>query len=252
MARFSGEHCQFLQVNGVSGRAGQLNTGMVRTLLTQDKALAQRICEALLAGNRQPLEEMVSSYEKLFLPFARRRLFQTQDVEDVLQNFWEELMNGKAICRYAQETAYQVTLRSFCLGILNHRIIDRNRQTSRERQRLSTEDPPAGNPGNSPEDLLTQSASDNLARSLVHAALIRLAEQSPRDMELVRWHLDGLSYEDMAKRLLGPDQTATATVRKKINAVKKQFTRVPSGSLARFKAVLGELMQARGLSYDDF
>ncbi len=67
--------------------------------------------------------------------------------------------------------------------------------------------PTAMNPDDSPEDLLARVTSDNLARSLVHAALIKLAERFPRDVELLRWHLDGLSYEDMAKRLLGPDQT---------------------------------------------
>ena len=81
--------------------------------------------------------------------------------------------------------------------------------------------------------------------------MIILAERFPRDVELLRWHLDGLSYEDMAKRLLGPDQTTGATVSKKINAVKKQFTRQGSGSLARFKAVLQELLRARGLSSHD-
>ena len=43
----------------------------------------------------------------------------------------------------------------------------------------------------------------------------------------------------------------TANLQKKINAIKKQFTRENSGSLARLKAVLLELMQPRGLSYDD-
>ena len=81
------------------------------------------------------------SYQKLFLPFARRRLFHPQDVEDVLQNFWEELMNGRAICRYAQQAEHQISLRSYCLGILHRRIIDRNRQFSRERQRLAAENP---------------------------------------------------------------------------------------------------------------
>jgi DNA-directed RNA polymerase specialized sigma24 family protein len=225
---------------------------MDRTLLAQDKSLAQKICGALLAGNRQPLEEMVLSYKKIFLPFARRRLFNPQDVEDVLQNFWEELMNGRAICRYARQTADCIPLRSFCLGILNRRVIDRNRQISKERQRLVPEYPVATNPGDSPEYLLALAASDELARSLVHDALIRLAEQSPRDMELLRWHLDGLSYEDMARRLLGPGQVEMATLRKKINAIKKQVTREDSGSLARFKSILLDLMQQRGLRYDDF
>jgi RNA polymerase sigma-70 factor (ECF subfamily) len=225
---------------------------MDRTFLTQDKSVAQKICEALLAGNRQPLEEMVSSHQKLFLLFARRRLFNHQDVEDVLQNFWEELMNARAICRYARQEEYQLSLRNYCLGILNRRVIDRNRQVVRERQRLAREPNQTGNPGNSPEHLLAQSVSDNLTRSLVHAALIRLAEQSPRDVELLRWHLDGMSYEDMANRLLGPELLAPATLRKKINAVKKQFTRDRSGSLARFKAILLGLMQEQGLRYEDF
>ncbi len=225
---------------------------MAKTILTEDHSLAESICEALLAGNLQPLEELVVSYQKLFLPFARRRLFQPQDVEDVLQNFWEELMNGKAICRYAQQTESQVSLRSFCLGILNRRIIDRNRQISRERKRFTRDNPTANNPDASPEELLAQSVSDNVVRRLVHATLIKLAEHSPQDVELLRWHLAGLNYEDMAKRLLGPGQTASTNLKKKINAIKKQFTRESSGSLARFKAVLQELMQAQGLSYDDF
>ena len=225
---------------------------MTRTIFIEDHSLAKSICEALLAGNLQPLEEMVLSYQKLFLPFARRRLFHPQDVEDVLQNFWEEMMHGKAICRYAQEPESQVSLRSFCLGILNRRIIDRNRQISRERKRFTTDNPTANNPDDSPEELLAQSVSDNLARRLIHATLIKLAEHSPQDVVLLRWHLEGLSYEDMAKRLLGPGQTASTTIKKKINAIKKQFTRESSGSMARFKIVLQELMQAQGLSYDDF
>ncbi len=200
---FFGGKCKFQFSDGVSFQARHATKGMDRTLLAQDKSLAQRICEALLAGDRHPLEEMVSSYQKLFLPFARRRLFNPQDVEDVLQNFWEELMNGRAICRYAQHAEHQLSLRSYCLGILNRRIIDRNRQFSKERQRRAEENPHTANPGDSPEHLLAQSASDNLVRSLVHAALIRLAERCPRDVELLRWHLAGMSYEDMAKRLRG-------------------------------------------------
>lgn len=216
--------------------------------------MAEKICEALLAGDRQPLAEMVASYQTLFLAFARRRLFNPQDVEDVLQHFWEELMNGRAICRYAQPAAHQISLRSFCLGILNRRLIDRNRQFAKERQRRATTEPSCrdlANPGHSPEQLLANSATDDLARSLVHAALIRLAGRFPRDVELLRLHLAGLSYEDMAKRQLGPGRIEAPDLQKKINAIKKQFTRENSGSLARFKAALVELMGQQGLTYDD-
>ena len=91
-----------------------------------------------------------------------------------------------------------------------------------------------------------------MVRRLVHATLIKLAEHSPQDVDLLRWHLAGLNSEDMAKRLLGPGQTASTNLKKKINAIKKKFTRESSGSLARFKAVLQELIEAQGLSFDDF
>jgi RNA polymerase sigma-70 factor (ECF subfamily) len=225
---------------------------MAENLYIQDTSLAQKICQALRAGNCQPLEELVAPHQRLFLLFARRRLFQPEDVEDVLQNFWEEMMNGKAICHYAQNPESRVSLRSFCLGILNRRIIDRNRQRSRERQRVTSANTAVTDPGESPEDLLAQAISDEMARSLVHAVLIKLADHFPKDVELLRWHLAGLSYEDMAKRLLGSDQSNKALVSKKINAVKKQFSREGSGSLARFKSALQKLMDARGLSYHDF
>ena len=73
--------------------------------------------------------------------------------------------------------------------------------------------------------LLAQSVSDNVVRRLVHATLIKLAEHSPQDVELLRWHLAGLNYEDMAKRLLGPGLTASTNLKKKINAIKKQLLR---------------------------
>jgi DNA-directed RNA polymerase specialized sigma24 family protein len=225
---------------------------MDTTLLAHDKSLAQTICQALLAGDRSPFREIVCSFQKLFLPFARRRLFNPQDGDDVLQNFWEELLNGRAICHYARQTEHRLTLRSFCLGILHRRIIDRNRQFTRERQRAGGEPPALADPGEAPDCILEQEARDRLARCLVHGALIRLAEQSPRDAELLRWHLEGLSYEDMAGRLPGSGQADAAGRHKKINAIKKQFTRPGSGSLARFKAALLELMQQQGLSYDDF
>lgn len=230
----------------------QAATGMDKNQLDRDKSWAQEICQALRAGNPQPLATLVASYQQILLPFARRRLFHPQDVEDVLQNFWAELLNAKAICWYARQNGDQISLRNYCLGLLYRRIIDRNRQIARDRHHAAAVTASAANPGDSPEHLLSQSISDELARRLVHGALLRLAAQSPRDAELVRWHLEGLSYEDMATRRLEPGPVEAAARQRKINALKKQFTRQKSGSLARFREILLELMRAQGLSYDDF
>jgi DNA-directed RNA polymerase specialized sigma24 family protein len=53
-------------------------------------------------------------------------------------------------------------------------------------------------------------------------------------------HLEGLNYSQMATRL-----------GKSLDAIKKQFTRDRTGSLAKFKKELMHLMLAEGLGYED-
>jgi hypothetical protein len=57
---------------------------------------------------------------------------------------------------------------------------------------------------------------------------------------LVRMYLEGLDYRQMATRM-----------GKRVDAVKKQFTRKTTGSLAKFKRTLKHLMQSQGITYED-
>jgi RNA polymerase sigma-70 factor (ECF subfamily) len=53
-------------------------------------------------------------------------------------------------------------------------------------------------------------------------------------------YLEGLDYRQMAAR-----------IGKRVDAVKKQFTRETTGSLAKFKRMLKHLMQVQGITYED-
>ncbi len=207
-----------------------------------DLALAKQICEKLRSGQRKCLDDLIIDYNGLFLNFGRRRLFNPGNLEDVVQSFWEELLNAKAICAYAQGSENKATLRTYLLGVLHHRIIDANRKIKKNRdiyqegKELSDE----ADQSPTPQNGLMSSVSQIIARKLVNEALLKLSEDFPLDASLVKMHLEGLDYKQMAEKL-----------GKRIDAIKKQFTREPTGSLAKFKGALKYLMQDLGLRYED-
>lgn len=210
--------------------------------ISDDVILATQICEKLLAGERKCLRELFTAFNGLFQSFARRRLFNPGSHEDVVQSFWEEMLTGQAICAYAQNAENKATLRTYLLGILYRRIIDANRKTSKSREiHQGDEDfKDTQDQRPTPQNGLVASTSKNLIRRLVNETLLKLSEESPTDASLVRMHLEGLDYSQMAERL-----------GKRSDAVKKQFTREPTGSLAKFKRALKQAMLAQGLRYED-
>jgi RNA polymerase sigma factor (sigma-70 family) len=210
--------------------------------IRNDVAIAERICEDLRAGNRKALTELYNAHHHLFLNFAKLHLYNPEDFEDVTQNFWAEIMNGKAICAYAQNPKNTATLRTYLVGMLYRRIIDANRKTSRYKEIHQKEENLQEIPDQAPppNNVLVDSISQDLARRLVHQALLKLSEESPQDASLVGMHLEGLDYSQMAIR-----------TGKRIDAIKKQFTRERTGSLAKFKRALKFIMQAQGLTYED-
>ncbi len=210
--------------------------------IESDIAIAKRICEGLRSGEKECLGELVTSYNELFSNFARRRLLKSDLLEDVLQGFWEEMLDGRTICAYAYGSPNTATLQTYLLGVLHRRVIDANRKASRydEIHRTAENLPEAPDQAPSPHHLLAGLTSNNLTRRLLHQALLKLSEESPQDATLVRMYLEGLDHRQMATRL-----------GKRVDAVKKQFTRETSGSLAKFKRALNRLMQAQGLTYED-
>ena len=64
-------------------------------------------------------------------------------------------------------------------------------------------------------------------------------------------NLEGLSYEQMAQRELNGNKIDPDELKRKVDAIKKQFTRKESGSMAKFRSVLSRYLDANGLDYKD-
>jgi len=91
-----------------------------------DFALARKICNQLLSGNRESILELYHRYQAFFSAFTRQRLYESNvnEYENVLTDYWIELTNSRAICGYEGKSS----LRTFLAVILNRRIIDANRK----------------------------------------------------------------------------------------------------------------------------
>jgi RNA polymerase sigma factor (sigma-70 family) len=211
--------------------------------IERDIAIAKRICKRLRSGEKKCLGELVAAYNEFFSNFVRRRLIKSDLLEDVLQSFWEEMLNGRTICAYAHGSKNTATLQTYLLGVLHRRIIDANRKTSRyeEIHRAVENLPETPDQAPTTQHTLAGLSSNSLARRLLHQALLKLSAESPQDATLIRMYLEGLDYRQMATR-----------IGKRVDAVKKQFSRETTGSLAKFKRALKHLLQAHGLTYEDF
>jgi RNA polymerase sigma-70 factor (ECF subfamily) len=209
----------------------------------KDYLLAQSICKELQANNKEAILELYHAFHPFFLVFTRRRLFNPDpdQVDTVLSTFWTMLLNGKAICGFRGKAS----LRTYLLTILNRKIIDANRKFQREIRFTETPHAQSLAPSELPDRL--GSPEDHVLREerqkIINATLRQLSETAPRDANLIRMYLNGLSYEKMAEQELNEVQSENNQTKKKIDAIKKQFTRPQTGSLAKFKSALEKRMQ---------
>ena len=209
----------------------------------KDYLFAQSICKELQANNKEAILELYHAYHPFFIAFARRRLFNPDQnqIDTVLSTFWTALLNGKAICGFKGKAS----LRTFLLTILNRRIIDANRKFQREIKFTEIPDEQSLEPSELPDHL--GSPEDHMLREerqkIINDTLRQLSETAPRDANLIRMYLNGLSYEKMAEQELNEEQPETRQTKKKIDAIKKQFTRPQTGSLAKFKSALEKRIQ---------
>lgn len=217
----------------------------------RDLSLAQRICHELRSGNREALSELHKKYQPLFTGFTRQRLYDSWDypIEHVLSDFWVELLDGKAICNYKADAS----LRTYLSVILGRRIIDANRKIKREKTSgIAIEDQRHQMPD---KDYLQQSPESDLIKKelqkCIHEALLQLAQVSPRDASLIRMHFEGMTYKEMAERELQGVRYRPRKLKKKIDAIKKQFTRPKTGSMAKFGKILNQILEKNGLNHKD-
>ena len=216
-----------------------------------DVLTARRICSELRSGNRDAIMELYHQYHIYLAALARRRLYgnDLQQVENVLSDYWIELLNSKAICAYKGKAS----LRSYLTGILCRRIIDANRKIARGRDNGAKDDYSNNRYGETPD---TQpSPEDSLLikerNKLIHAALLHLAYASPRDAKLIQMHFYGMSYEEMARNELQDSDFGQNTLKKRTDAIKKQFTRAKTGSMAKFKQMVNRCLKINSLKYTE-
>ncbi len=214
-----------------------------------DYDLGRKICRDLRSGYRSAIMELYNRYAHLFAAFARQRFFSNDPhgVESVLTQFWLELLNGKAICRYSGKASLQ----TYLTVILNRRIIDANRKFERERKaapiKSENEVNDCSPDPQTPETTLIAKEQ----RKLIQKALVALSDQSPRDANLIRMNLEGLNYEQMAVRELDGASSDPEALKRKVEAIRKQFTREETGSMAKFKHVICRYLDTNGLDYKD-
>jgi len=217
-----------------------------------DYDLGQKICRELRCGNRSAILELYHNFGLFFAAFTRKRLFgdDPHGVENVLSNFWLELLNAKTICKFDGKAS----LRTYLTVILNRRIIDANRKFERERNSTPIKkESESGSEGHSHDQ---QTPEKELIikeqQRLIQKALVQLSDTSPRDASLIRMNLEGLSYEQMAQRELKGDKADPDELKRKVDAIKKQFTCKETGSMAKFRTVLSRYLDTNGLNYKDF
>jgi len=218
----------------------------------EDLVLAQETCLELRSGNNDAILPVYRKYQSMFMGYTRRRVHSSDDdrATSILTDFWKELLNAKAICDFKGLSS----LKTYLFKILNFRIIDNVRKDKRQEPIggiISYPDDDSDgiedDNGVSPEEDLMHKETIRL----IHETLLMLAESSPTDAYLIKMQMEGLSYQEMAKQLLGNKPKSDRELKKKTDSIKKQFTRKTSGSMAKFKSCLERMMIKNQLAYSD-
>jgi RNA polymerase sigma factor (sigma-70 family) len=239
-------------ISTIIGICNRVFQRMNITTHQEDLALAQEACLELRAGNNEAILPVYQKYHPLFMGYTRRRIRSFSDdsrTTSILDDFWVELLNAKAICDFKGISS----LKTYLFKILNFRIIDDVRREKRQvayTNKIGGGDKDLEGIGDdevSPEKVLMD--KENVR--LVNETLLMLTDSSPTDAYLVKMQMEGLSYQQMAEKMLGNKPKSDKELKKKTDAVKKQFTRKTSGSMAKFKSCLERIMTKNQLAYGD-
>ncbi|RLC03190.1 MAG: hypothetical protein DRI57_29370 [Deltaproteobacteria bacterium] len=91
----------------------------------------------------------------------------------------------------------------------------------------------------------------NPQEMLIYEALLLLEEASSGDANLMRMHLDGLTFRQMAEQMLDGKSPDQEMIENKANAIQQQFKRPRIGSMAKFSLIVNRLMAKHGWNYDE-
>jgi RNA polymerase sigma-70 factor (ECF subfamily) len=216
-----------------------------------DLTLAQEACIELRAGNNDAILPVYHKYQPMFMGYTRRRVHSSDDdrATSILTDFWVELLNAKAICNFQGLSS----LKTYLFKILNFRIIDNVRKPTppdTSGNTISGDDNDVdgtGDDGVSPEEKVLKKEKVRL----IHETLLMLTESSPTDAYLVKLHFEEMSYQQMAEKSLDGQSYSDRELKKKTTAIKKQFTRKTSGSMAKFKSCWERVLRKNNINPAD-
>lgn len=234
--------------------------------INKDIKIAQWVCEELKKGNNEVIEGIYQCYYPLLLNYARKRLYNQNNVEDVIQDFWIKLINTKAICNYKGKSS----LSTYLIGILDRQVKDKNKKPNLNKAKkyldpvpvVIEQKPIEDEYGNrtieidyglreTHEDKILQNEMQKEVYELTHQALSLLAKSHPDDAKYIEMYKRyGLTYKEIAAKELGINPSEEELKRKN-DAIKKQVTRPITGSMARLKTIVERLMKQKRLTRDD-
>jgi len=226
-------------------------------LVKTDLEMAQYICQELRAGNRQAILPLFYEYNNIFKRFVNKRLSYSQEAEDILSNFWVNLLDGKAFCNYHGDRG--ASLKSYLWRILENEIRDHIRKRKSftpisdipEDSLLQCHGVTIASSSSDPENDLLHKEKNEFLIKIIHEAMLILSEISPRDAHLIWLKLIGKDYKEMALEELGSMAVDKKELGRKSNSIKKQFTRPHTGSIAKFMVILKRLMVKYKIYKDD-
>lgn len=211
-----------------------------------DEAEADKICDQLRAGNQEGMTSLIEKYTPNLMRRAKRKLYHCNadphQIEEVVNNAWIAISSrGKdgdpRICKFTGNS----TLKTFIKGFLENKIKDEYKKVIMD-----------GEGGTEIEEFPDDddSSKKKELREIIDKVSLQLEESSPNDAKRIRMRLEGLTFEDMAEDELGPDATQEEIDRRH-GAIRKQFKRPRTGSMARFRVQLERFMEKEGLGYED-
>jgi RNA polymerase sigma-70 factor (ECF subfamily) len=209
-----------------------------------DKAKADKICSEVRVGNQEAVNPLIEKYDNDLKQRAKRKLYSYDPdphrTEEVVNNVWIAIL-GKdkkgeyRICKYNGTS----TLKTYLISFLDNHIANEIRKIRKEETENNDEDG-SEFPDKKHKEL----------REIIDRLLAQLEKAAPNDAKLIRMYLEGLNFKEMATELLPADATEEE-INQKYSAVRKQFTRPRTGSMAKFRILLNRLMEKEGLTYEN-
>ena len=241
--------------------------------MDEDIELARKICKELGLGKNYVVVELMDLYEEPLVRAARYYLlsnyseymttFQKKEnsqqnhierlTEDILQDFWVNIViQKKIVCIY--EARNGASLKTFLTRVLFYYISTKYKRIKNRAEYPHEQKKSHGHEYTAFfEDQLDIEMDDARQQELiewyVNLALKQLSEYEtrprPLDACLLYYRMHGVSFNQIAKEYI-VDPNDKKKIRSKAAALRQQYSRKKSGSMARFDKIFNSILRKDG------